>query len=328
MSEKDGTLAQKHKRLILRSGGTDNGFSFIRSELAGALAADAGFPDVMHAVPVTVYINGDYRGIYWLENTYDAQYFENRYGEYDGEFVVLEGSDKQKNDSDKEAEQKYVDEYNEKYSKFSTMDLTVDENYQELQQFIDVENYLKYSAIENYVGNFDWPGNFKVYRYVSPEGGYIENTVFDGKYRYLLYDLDYAFGLLTLNDTTGFLAETLTMKDLLGGTPLFAALMKREDCRQYFINYNCDLINGAMSAENVSGILMRMHSSRQEELRYMLEETALLEEKLWNWEPSIGSYNNVELNCDRIVKFATDRPRYVLWDMCHDGCFYYYDNLF
>lgn len=94
MSEKDGTLAQKHKRLILRSGGTDNGFSFIRSELAGALAADAGFPDVMHAVPVTVYINGDYRGIYWLENTYDAQYFENRYGEYDGEFVVLEGSDK------------------------------------------------------------------------------------------------------------------------------------------------------------------------------------------------------------------------------------------
>lgn len=317
VSEKDGSLAKKHKRVIIRSGGTDNGFAYLRSELASTLAGDAGFPDVMRADPVTVYINGDYRGVYWLENTYDAQYFENRYGEYDGEFVVLEGSDVQKKDSDEDNVQEFVNEFNEKYHSFSTMDLTVDENYQELQKFIDVENYLKYIAIENYVGNYDWPGgNLKVYRFVSPEDNYIEDTVFDGKYRYLLYDLDYAFGLLTINDTVGFLAETLTLEKVLGGdTPLFAALMEREDCRQYFINYSCDLMNDAMSAKNVSETLMRMHSSRQEELRYMLEETSLAKEEIWDWESSIGSYSNVEMNFDRIVNFATDRPRYVLWDM-------------
>lgn len=91
--------------------------------------------------------------------------------------------------------------------------------------------------------------------------------------------------------------------------------MKREDCRRYFINYSCDLMNGAMSAENVSGTLMSMHSSRQEELRYMLEKTDLLEEEIWDWESSIGSYDTVELSYNRINQFAIDRPSTVLWDM-------------
>lgn len=323
VSEADGALAQKYKRLIVRSGGNDNGFAFLRSELACALAGDAGFPDIMHAEPVTVYINGEYRGIYWLENGYDAQYFENRYGEYTGEFVVLEGSDQQKTDTDEDTEQKYVDEFNEKYLQFSAMDLTVEENYQELREFMDVENYLQYFAVENYIGNFDWPdGNLKVYRYVAKEDDYVEGTVFDGRYRYLLYDLDYSFGLLVIEDTVGTRPEDYTLYRILNEeAPLFAALMERDDCRRYFINYNCDLINRAMSLENVTETLTQMCSSREKELQYMLNETSLLEEQLWFWEPAAGSYDTVELNYDKILQFAKERPGTVLGDLCsHFDC--------
>lgn len=324
VSEADGAVAQKYKRLLVRSGGNDNGFAFLRSELACALAADAGFPDVMHAEPVTVYINGAYQGIYWLENGYDDQYFENRYGEYGGGFVVLEGSDRQKTDSEEDTEQKYVDAFNENYLKYSAMDLTVEENYRELQQFLDVENYLQYFAIENYVGNLDWPdNNLRVYRYISAEDNYKEGSVFDGRYRHLLYDLDYSFGLLVLNDTVGILPERYTLDRILGEeSPLFAALMEREDCRHYFINYNCDLINGAMSYENVAETLLQMASSREEELQYMLEETSLLEEEeLWFWESATGSYDTVKLNYSRILEFAEKRPATVLGDLSsHFDC--------
>ena len=312
--KKDGTLAQKYKRLTIRSGGTDNGFGFIRSELGCELAGAAGFPDVMYSIPVCVYINGSYQGVYWLENGYDGQYFENRYGEYEGEFVVLEGSDKFK-DADGDAYiQTYVNEFNELYLRFSETDLTVQKNYEELQQFIDVENYLQYFAIENYVGNMDWPSNnLKVYRYVSQNDEYEEGTVFDGRYRYLLYDLDYGFGL---NDMLGVMAGSPDLERIMGeNTPLFAALMKREDCRQYFINYTCDLMNGAMSAENMTETLQEMHASRQRELYYMLEEAGMPEEAIWNWESAPRNYETVETNYNKIIEFAATRPSIVLNDI-------------
>lgn len=317
VSEDDNTLAQKYKRLTIRSGGSDNGFAYLRSELASSLAADAGFPDVMYASPVTVYINGIYQGIYWLENGYDGQYFESRYGAYDGKFVVMEGVDNWKDDAEDDAEQPYVDEYNAIYNRFSSMDLTLEENYQELLKYIDVENYLQYFAIENYIGNADWPNNnLKAYRYVSEDGSYTEGTVFDGRYRHLLFDLDWSFGLLLLNDMVGILPESSTLEKIMGeDTPLFAALMEREDCRQYFINYTCDLMNGAMSPDHVSERLADMHESRNRELYHMLVETEHKEEAMWNWESVIGTYENVEKNYTRILEYAINHPPTVYEDI-------------
>ncbi|MCM1186227.1 MAG: CotH kinase family protein [Lachnoclostridium sp.] len=318
VSVEEGSLAGKHKRLVLRNSGNDNGFAYIRSELACTLAQDAGFPDVKHSIPVCVYINGEYRGVYWMENDYDAGYFENRYGEHSGQFVVLEGSDKEKADSEEETEQLYVDEFNEKYEYFANLDLTKDENYRELQRFMDIENYLQYFAIENYVGNGDWPGNnVKAYRYVSPEGNYEEGTVFDGRYRHLLYDLDYGFGLLILGGTVGNTSETRTLALLKEEekTPLFLALMEREDCRQYFINYTCDLQNGAMSPAHVAEMLDGMDAARSRELSYMLENMNG-EESIWTWEElPERSYESVNDNCGKIKNFANERPQYVLADI-------------
>lgn len=318
ISELDGTIAQKHKRLIVRNSGNDNGFGYIRSELIGELAYDAGFPDVMHAEPVCVYINGEYGGIYWIENGFDAQYFENKYGEYAGEFVVLEGADKEKSQDEDATVQSYVEEYNQLYNHFSELDLTIEENYAALNEVLDIANYIEYFAIENYIGNLDWPSNnLKVYRYIGADNNYSETGVFDGRYRHLLYDTDYGFGLLVTYDTQGITADNSTLYRVLdGSSPLFFALMQREDCRNYFINYSCDLMNGAMSLSHVSEVLEEMHSARNAELYHMLEETDLLQESLWNWESEeTKRYANVEKNYQRILTFAENRPSTVLHDM-------------
>lgn len=313
ISEETGTVAKQHKRLVVRNAGNDNGYAFIRSELVARLASEAGFPDVTQAEPVCVYINGTYQGIYWIENTFDAQYFENRYGEYTGEFVVLEGGDPIKVADEDETTQQYVEEYNRLYAEFAAMDMTVDANYEALQQVLDVENYLQYFVIQNYVGNMDWPdNNVKVYRYVAADGKYTENSVFDGRYRQILYDADYGFGIL---DFLGYNAWTHLLPTIYEQAPLFAALMEREDCRAIFINETCDLMNGAMSAEHVSEVLEQMHEERAEELYYMLEETNILEGS-WGWEEDISThYDIVEESCADIRRFAEERPTHVLNDM-------------
>jgi len=302
VSEVDGTVAKEHKRLIVRNSGNDNGVAYIRNELALRLAEDAGFQDIMYAEPICVYINGIYYGVYWLENGYDAQYFVNKYGEYEGEFVVLEGAERQKNPDEDPDVQKYVEEYNALYKKFSNMDLTVEENYQELAKVLDVENYLQYNAIEYYLGNRDWPhNNVRAYRYVSPDGEYKEGTVYDGRYRHMLFDLDYAFGLY-MSPEDEYLEEIIN-----SGHFLFKALIERPDCREYFASYVCDLFNGSMSTEHIKETLNEMHASREAELRYMFEEGSLLEDPLW-WESTAQSYADFEENYQEIIDYAELHP--------------------
>lgn len=308
----DGTMASEHKRLIVRSAGTDNGYTFIRSELVGQLASDAGFPDVMYAEPICVYLNGMYYGIYWLQNGFDAGYFANRYGEYEGEFVILDGSDAVKEPAEDPAMQPYVEEYNELYTRFSGMDLTIDENYQELARFLDVENYLQYYAIEYFVGNTDWPqGNVKAYRYVAPDGAYREGTVFDGRYRHLLFDTDFAFGLMTETD-----ADLLKQR-MNDRFPLFQTILQRQDCRDYFASYVCDLFNGAMSYANVAETLEKMHNSRAEELYYLLEKTDIPKQEFWVWEDTIQSYEEYLEKQQVILDYVKERIEIVYSDITY-----------
>lgn len=315
-SLQDGVLGQKYKRLLLRNSGQDYGYGFVRSELVDRLAGQAGFPDTMHAEPVCVYINGIYYGSYWLCGNYDDQYFENRYGSFDGTFEILEGRDREKlvlDETDSE-EQKRVEEFNERYEYFAGLDYTVTENYQELSEFLDVENYLQYFAIENYVGNYDWPdNNLKTYRYRAGESGYGEG-VFDGRYRMLFYDADYGFGLTFYHDTMGTLVNAMTLdKILYGKSPLFAALMEREECREYFVSYTLDLMNGVMSAGNVGEQVDKLHLSRREELRRTVETPGLTGGLLL--EEQQISMETVEFNIQRIKDYAAARPQYVLQDI-------------
>lgn len=299
-SVRDGTVVDKYKSLKIRNTGNDRSEGFIRDELGMTLAAQAGFADTQSVRPVCVYINGVYKGLYWMHSDYDEEYFEEKYGKFDGKMVVIGSSETnmQENQED-ETKSQCAMEYNQLYARYSGMDLTEDEAYRSLNQFIDVENYLQYYTLEIYMANKDWPyNNIQAYRYVAAEdSGYRENSVFDGRYRYLLYDVDTSMGLgairETLNPDQSF--ETLVLLEERGYAPLFNALMEREDCRQYFVSYVCDLLNGAYSEENVSDVLGKMHQLRKNEMQKYIEESIRNPEL-----PEIGEpYLEMQMDCIR-----------------------------
>lgn len=276
-SQADGSMIGKYKTLKIRNTGNDRSEGFIRDELGMTLAAQAGFPETQSVRPVSVYINGVYQGLYWMHSEYDEEYFQEKYGEYDGAMVVIgNGETNMVTDSDDSLENKYAKEYMEIYNKYSAADLTEEAAFQELNSYIDIENYLKYYAIEVYMANRDWPfNNLQAYRYAAGENGYLEDSVFDGRFRYLLYDVDTTMGLGQVRDTLdpSQSFETLKMLEERNYAPLFTALMKREDCRKYFASYICDLMNGAFSTENVSEVLDEMHELRKNEMKEYIEES-------------------------------------------------------
>ena len=148
---------------------------------------DAGFTDAPHATPVAVYLNDTYYGFYWLVNHFNETYYRETYGDYDGAMYTLTGVINElsvEESGDDETTASLVADYNEKIARFSTCDLNEEDNWAALNEFIDVENFLQYAAIQNYVCNMDaLHNNFKVYRYVAAPGEeYRPNSFFDGKY--------------------------------------------------------------------------------------------------------------------------------------------------
>jgi len=274
----DGSSLDSFKQLVLRNCGNDNGFAFIRDELFQTLAGQAGYLDYEAVRPVTLFVNGDYRGFFWLHEVYGDEYFEDHYGKYDGSFEILEGGETYKSLDAEETNQEIIEDYETMYA-YSKLDLTDDRTYDKLCELIDVENYLSYYALQVYIGNEDWPhNNYKTYRYYASEGEEYGKAPFDGKWRYLLHDLDFSFGIYD----TGALVDNIynytgRNGEVQDSCPLFGQLLKRADCKEIFIKKTLDLINGSFAPGNLNRVLDDMNASKIKEQMNMYNQN-LLEE--------------------------------------------------
>lgn len=296
VSDNTGSTISAFQRLALHNSGDDNGYGFIRNTLCNELARQAGFQDVLVSRSAAVYLNDRYMGVYWMQNAYDDRYFKEKYGSYPGEMVVSEGtlSGVEISEEQAEPEQESAKAYNEFCDWLIESDVNDPEVWQKVTEAVDVKNLLQYVAIEYYVDNLDWPdNNVKIYRYVPAEGEeYQEGTVFDGRWRYLLFDLDYGMGLYFLG-WFGRDAETEILNDLGNNfnsdSRIFAKLMERRECRDQFVTEILNLRNGSFALDNVNHVLEEFNKSRWDELEYMMGSTNILKGSLWE-----GDDNNIE----------------------------------
>ncbi len=315
----DGTQIVRYDKFVLRASGNDFRFAFVRDELNQMLAKDAGFEDYEPVFPAIAYMNGQYFGFYWLHAAYCDEFFKDRYGaspaekaanggEFtEGEFVILAGTDTEKDlDEDDEEAAKIAEEYNKTYDSFASKDLTNYVNYDALCKWMDVENYLDYMAYNIYLCNKDWPdNNVRCYRYFAAEGEAYGEGPYDGRWRHLLHDIDYTMGLY---DQQEVLNSYDTLKQvLLSNTkrrsPLFAALMERADCREYFIKKSLDFGSGALSYQSVVARLNSITKNRENEMHYYYKYLTSLGKQDVSWVHE----GQLEGNLDSIVKFAMRR---------------------
>ena len=89
---------------------------------------------------------------------------------------------------------------------------------------------------------------------------------FDGKWRFLLHDLDVSFELNQKGANEVELAMYAENEETL-----FGQLMKREDCRQYFVNYTLHLMNTGFSLESFHRILDELLAGRNNEMLHCFD---------------------------------------------------------
>ena len=307
----EGEVIKKYDKLVLRNGGNDIQFGFIRDELSQTLVKKAGFDTYEAVVPAVVYLNGHYYAFHWLHENYCDKYFKERFGDGEGEFVILEGQDQVKDDDDEI--QDIVNGYNDTYDKFVASNLTNDAVYSELCNWIDINSYLDFFAWNIALNNWDWPNNnFKCYKYVPGEGESYGEGVFDGKWRFLPHDMDYTYGIY---DQAKAKENYNTLRVVMDEnnerySPLFTKLMERKDCRDYFRAKTMEYLNGALSEESIKEEYEKLHASRRKELLKYYDFLQILNRRGdWTIWTTAENYANNE---KQIYTFAEKRGAYVI----------------
>lgn len=310
-----GNTVGEYDKLVLRNGGNDFQFAFIRDELCHTLAAEAGFSDYEAVKPAVCYLNGEYYGLFWLHETYCDDYFKEKYPNEAalGKFVIAEGTDTEKDVDETDEDSVHSVEFNEMYEKYSAADLTDDTVYDELCSLMDVENYLDYFAFNIYINNKDWPqNNFRCYRYCPLDGESAGEGVYDGKWRFLLHDMDYSMGMY---EQPELLANYNNLGHILKKgderySPLFAALLEREDCRTYFSDKIYELADGVLDGENIKSALASLNGTRYfEQMKFYRHLNSLRskgDSSIW----TNASHLTEQLNI--INSFAEKREKFML----------------
>ncbi len=264
-ADADGNLITRYDRITLRNNANDREFASVRDELSMTLSAQAGFPDTQQVRPAAVFLNSEYYGFSWLHEAYCNDYLESVYGGNKENFRIVGTKESSVEGDDEQS----VNDWNY-VREVAKRGLTNLNNFREFCDLVDIDNFMLYYAIQIYIDNKDWPGNnYKAWRYYPSEGeeasGYL-----DGKWRFLLFDAEYAWGLYGNGCRDNTLSNVLTGNHMQGGSELLLEVLKRSDMREKFANTVCDLIAGSFSPENALETLEKLISASDAECMYAL----------------------------------------------------------
>ncbi|MFT4601423.1 MAG: hypothetical protein ACI857_001603 [Arenicella sp.] len=284
----------KFKRILIKSGG-HRPDCFPRDDLANLITAGLN-TDRQHFKHVILFLNGEYWGIHSIKERVDPYFFQNQYGIDDDNITILDQEyDRQGGGSALDSiEMVKIETYAD------TSDMQDEEDYQWIDDRIDMDNYIDYMASEIFLSNEDWVySNVVLWR---KTGGLdpTQGPGHDGKFRWCLYDLDGAFGGSCANAyyTVNTLGAATVTSALYGPyTRLFRGLLKSEKFRTKWINRTHDLMNSHLK----QGVL----HDKMDEMYAMLTNEMIENVSRWRYPSEASTLADRQFESPTLVQWDT-----------------------
>lgn len=223
--------------VTLTAGGNDY-ISKLRDMLMCRLVEDRAFA-TMNYEPYAVFLNGEYWGFYWLTEKYDDVFLSHSY-EIDADNIIMV-----KQGELSEGEESDLEQYTKLMDFLENNNLTLQKNYDQVSDLIDLQSFIDYYTAEIYIGRWaDWPYlNEALWR--TREAG--NGTFADNKWRWMLFDVN-------LYALTSELIDADTMSITMERS-YFNNLCQNDDFKKQFTITFMDLANTTFSSENVNSII-------------------------------------------------------------------------
>jgi hypothetical protein len=270
----DKPFIDETNNIILRNSGTDWNIVHFRDAFMERMMKPTHL-DYLAAEPAVMYLNGEFWGVYTINENHDHHWVKANYG------LEKEEIDFMKEHSTTIEVKNGSDTYFwEMYNHATTQDPSTPAFYNYMDSKWDLENYVDYFACETYYGNGDWIGdwtnNIKFWR---PQ---------DGKLRYFLYDTDFGLGLQgNANDSS--LYNAINPLAFSYSSVLFNAMLDNPVFKRNFINRYADLINTIWLP---SKMLPVMHQFQDSMAYDMPQHFAKWGSTMSTWQSKINSMMN------------------------------------
>ena len=259
----------RSKVLLVRNGGNDiytHSARFMDPALETIIQRSGIDIDVQSYVPIIEYVNGELRGVLNLREPNNANFAYANWGYDDDELDAFENM-VMKNGNDSVINRIFELGRN----------ATDDAAYEELKALLDIDEFTNYMAVTMFLDNDDWPNNnMKAYRSRK-----------DGRYRFVSFDLDYAFALRNFNkdnddpfkyfvrfkDANRVYNEDNKNREIVR---LFLNLMGREDYRRKYIDTFC-LVGGSIFEPTRAGKIIDELVSNVKSMCQLMKQQGLNE---------------------------------------------------
>ncbi len=276
---------KKFKHLVLRNSGSDWGKSHFRDALITSLVKNWDI-DIQDYRPAQVYINGKYWGIYNIREKINRYFIAAHHGINKDSIDLIEHKNLVKFGSIRyyAALLKFIHNHN----------FNSDYDLQLLDKIMDVDNFMNYQITEIYCDNQDAGGNI---RYWRPHNR-------NGRWRWILFDTDFGFGL---HNPDAYRMNTLALlTDPKGpswpnppwSTYILRKLLSNEGFRTRFITRFCDHLNASFSATSTKLAIDKIYNNLVNEMPRHL--------KRWNLDSTMWTEQ-----VDIIRNFGEKRPDYM-----------------
>ncbi len=278
--------ADRFKSFMLRNSGNDFNRTMFQDAMMQALLIGEMDIDYNAYTPSVAYLNGQYWGIMNTREKITEGYFLSNYGLdedsidfLENERVLIAGSSA---------------DYTKLINYVNNNSLSFAAHYEWVKSRMDIEEYINYQIAQIYSANTDWPGNN--IKYWKPKRA-------GAKWRWIIYDMDFGFGLYTGADHNTL--EFATATGISGwpnpdwSTLLFRKLLQNDEFKNRFIDKFNVYIYSIYNPVRVNRIIDSLKNIISAEIPYHFNR----------WGGSVSNWNN-NINVSR--DFAAQRPAYMM----------------
>lgn len=242
--------ATTFRSLLLRPSGQDQKLAKLRDELVPAIVRGQIDIDYQEYRACALYVDCQYWGMYYIRERLDGDYLESYYGFEKGSYDLIK--------SQHFVQEGSVDNYDALTIFCINHDLTIQENYDYICSVVDIDSLMNFWIIETFFLNND-TGNIRCYKEKN------------GKWRWMIYDFDWALNGVHIANKTNFIDEHLLDPNGHGAAhfdnSIIRKLLKNRDFRDRFITLYCYHIQYTFAAERTVPILNSMADKIDNEMK-------------------------------------------------------------
>jgi len=271
-----------YRRFLLRNTGNDFTNAFMRDPLVHNLSKGLEL-DRMAYQPAAVFLNGEFWGLMSIRERIDDNYLFRKFGVLETEVDMIQNH--------QEAEIGDITFFNEMIQFLEQNQVSNAQNFQKIQEMMDMESFIDYQIANMFVGNTDWPGNNnRIWRKKIAFNPSTQKGL-DGRWRWMMFDTDFAFNVYYSADVNFnmFQFATATNGPSWPNPPqstfLFRTLLTNTSFKNEFINRYNDLLNSSFSVARTSTVIDSIVGIIQPEMGKHIERWSSPSTiQNWNWE--------------------------------------------